>query len=149
MAEFPLWTIVLALFGFLVNLVVGLIALNIKGAMADIKESLASLAADDAALAARFEAGQAEWHRVEREQKDALITLERGLLRTLSSVAKDLADHKLHVAQTYARDQDMKTLTASIFRKFDDLRADLVGEIEKLVGQVRKQIEFHHPPHKD
>ena len=115
MAEIPVWTIVLALVGLLVNLVIGVIAWAINQKLSDLGRTIERLSDADAQLGA-----------------------------DMRSLAKDLADHKLHVANTYARSTDI----AAIFRKIDALRGELITEIKELIEKVNDRIDYHHPPSK-
>lgn len=115
--EIPVWTIVLGLIGLLVNLIIGLIAWTINSKLADLSRTI-----------------------------DKLIATDNALSADLHALTKDLSEHKLYAANTYARASDI----SAIFAKLDALRADLIAVFKEAINDVNARINYHHPaPGKD
>lgn len=51
--------------------------------------------------------------------------LIKSLVFDMSTMKKDLSDHKLAVAETYAKSQDVKSLTDAMLARFDIVQSSL------------------------
>ena len=106
--------------GFLLNLVVVTVAWAVKREVSTMRESVTSLSQADADLAAEIKANGHELTRLERE----------------------LAAHKLHAAETYAR----KDALEALFARLDEFRDGLMAEIRQMLRDVHRRIDMYQPP---
>lgn len=102
-----------ALIGFLANLIVIIVAWAVKKQVSSMESTIAHLVDTDERLATGIT-------RLERE----------------------LAAHKLHVAENYAK----QTAIEAIFAELKDLREALMAEIKGYAEAVNARIDYHHPP---
>lgn len=102
-----------ALIGFLANLIVILVAWAVKKQVGSMESTITRLVDTDEQLATGIT-------RLERE----------------------LAAHKLHVAESYAK----QSAVEAIFAELKDLREALMAEIKAYAESVHARIDYHHPP---
>lgn len=102
-----------AIIGFLANLIVIVVAWAVKKQVSSMESTITHLVDTDERLAT------------------GLTRLER-----------ELAAHKLHVSEWYAKQSDIK----AIFAELKDLREVLMAEIKSYAETVNARIDHLHPP---
>lgn len=122
MDEFTVFIVgaVFSVIGSLISMLLVVAAWALRNQVASLRESICTLTEADRKLAEGLARNDEEVKRVERL----------------------LAEHKLHVAETYARNDTV----AKVFQKLDELRTSIMDEIRELFVAVNKRIDYHHQP---
>jgi tetrahydromethanopterin S-methyltransferase subunit G len=111
MGDVPVWTIVLAIIGMLVNIVIGLLIWAVSQKLADIKESIVGL-----------------------------VKADRDLAVQVGDLGKELAAHKLHVSEAYVRLELHNATAAAIFQTLRETKDEIVERVQELVRHVEDRV---------
>lgn len=66
--------------------------------------------------------------------------LLRSLIADMSRLREDLSDHKLFVAETYARDDELKSLSKGIFDKLEDVKNTL-SRMDIAIATITERVK--------
>jgi chromosome segregation ATPase len=142
MTDIPVWTIILALFGALVNLILLMVGAALR---AQISAMRAEAATQTATLVGELTGAVSQI----RELKDSIKSLtlaDTKMNDTIGKVEKDLSEYKLHVAEKYARSDRVEELINNLFKRFDGLQDLIRKEVDRVALDLHKRIDFLHPP---
>jgi len=117
--DMSLWLFALgaafAIIGFVTNLLVVVVAWSLKREVSSLKDSITTLSNADSDLAQKIENTGSEITRLERS----------------------LSDHRLHVAEHYARKEAIDTL----FEKLEEIRGSMLSAIREYITDVNRRVD--------
>lgn len=76
-----------------------------------------------------------------------LTTEDKALLGKIEGVAKDLADYKLHAANTFVRGDKFDEVVDKLFDRLETWRTEMVIEVKNVYTSINDRINRLHEPH--